>query len=281
MIQLKVYYEAVRPSHVNFGHIRTTDFPAHFHSAIELVYIFEGGERITIDKKTEDLYAGSLAVAYPYQAHEYKKLEDGRKFYFILQPKDIGITESELASAIPKSPFYHYTGEMREYIEAILHPLMLSLGSNLPSYRRIDTHAYYSLLIKALLQFHLEHVGTEAVKRQPIEVELLRRIMTYLDTHFDDPGFDTREAAQEIGVSPQYISVLIKKSTGCTLNEHLHNLRVTKARRLLRDSMMSISEVALESGFSSIRTFNRVFSEKSGMTPRDWRATDHPNRRFN
>jgi AraC-like DNA-binding protein len=102
--------------------------------------------------------------------------------------------------------------------------------------------------------------------------------MTYLDTHFDDPGFDTHEAAQEIGISSQYLSSLIKKSTGCTLSEHLNNLRVAKARRLLRDSTMSISEIALESGFLSIRTFNRVFSDKSGMSPRDWRTTDHQNR---
>ena len=278
---MKAYYEIIKPNHTNFGQMGTRDFPAHFHSAIELVYIFSGGERITIDGKTDELYAGGLAVAYPYQAHEYTKLADGRKFYFILQPQDIGIAESEMASVIPKSPFYHYTGEMREYIEAMMKPLILSLGQEIPVSQKIGAHAYYRSLITALLQFHLEHVGMEPLKRQTIEVELLQRIMMYLDTHFDDPGFDTREAAQEIGVSPQYLSSLLKKSTGYTLNEHLHNLRVSKARRLLRDSAMSISEIALESGFLSIRTFNRVFSEKSGMSPRDWRTTDHPNKEYN
>jgi len=275
---MKVYYEVKKSNHSHFGLIHTLDYPAHFHSAIELVYIMEGGERITIDGKTDDLYAGSLAVAYPYQIHEYKNLADGKKFYFILQPQNIGIAESEIASCIPKSPFYHYTEKTREYIEAILKPLILTFDDKHHCKQSVELHSYYRSLITALLQFHLEHVGTELVKRQPIEVELLRRIMTYLDTHFDDPSFDTHEAAQEIGISSQYLSSLIKKSTGCTLSEHLNNLRVAKARRLLRDSTMSISEIALESGFLSIRTFNRVFSDKSGMSPRDWRTTDHQNR---
>ena len=277
---MKGYYEVKKSNHTHFGLVQTLDFPAHFHSAMELVYIMEGGERITIDGKTDDLYAGSLAVAYPYQIHEYKNLAEGNKFYFILQPQNIGIAESEIASYIPKSPFYHYTGKTREYIEAILKPLILPFDDKPYGKQSVELHSYYRSLITALLQFHLEHVGTELVKRQPIEVELLRRIMTYLDTHFDDPGFDTYKAAQEIGISSQYLSSLIKKSTGCTLNEHLHNLRVAKARRLLRDSTMSISEIALESGFLSIRTFNRVFSEKSGMSPRDWRTTDHQNKLY-
>ena len=154
---MKVYYEVKKSNHTHFGLNQTLDYPAHFHSAMELVYIMEGGERITIEGKTDDLYAGSLAVAYPYQIHEYKNLADGNKFYFILQPQNIGIAESEIASCIPKSPFYHYTGKTREYIEAILKPLILPFEGKPHGKQSVELHSYYRSLITALLQFHLEH----------------------------------------------------------------------------------------------------------------------------
>ncbi|MBQ8510346.1 MAG: AraC family transcriptional regulator [Clostridia bacterium] len=278
---MKAYYEMVKSNHMTFGRMETVDFPAHFHSAVELIYILSGRERVCIDGKTAELGAGSLAVSYPYQVHEYTKLEDGLKFFFIIQPQCFSTGESMFASTIPENPFYHYEGGEREYLDAILQPLLLSMGSKKRCTISIDSHSYYSPLITALLMYHLEYVGTEQLTHRPIEAELIRRIMCYLDVHYDDPSFNTYDAAQDIGISTQYLSSLIKKNTGYTFKEHLHNLRINKARLLLRDTSLSISEVAMESGFLSIRTFNRVFIERSGMTPRDWRTTDHPHKWHN
>ena len=66
---------------------------------------------------------------------------------------------------------------------------------------------------------------------------------------------------------------MVSKSTGYALIDHLHNLRVSKARKMLTDTYASITDIAFESGFSSLRTFNRVFVKYTGKTPSDYRVT--------
>lgn len=269
---MKAYYEDTRESHNMFGVCADCDYPQHFNTAIEFEYVLSGCEEVTVDGKKELLDSGGVSIAFPYQAHGYRKVEEGNKFFFIAPSSILELPGKNLSHALPETPFYHYIGSDREFFEALLSPLILTAKEY--GMMTADSREYYTEIIRAVILFHLEHTGYKEIIEQPLGTQLFQRIMMYLDAHYDDCDFSTEKAAREIGVSAQYLSLLVRRSTGYTLTEHLRNLRIAKARRLLRRTNMSVSEIALESGFSSIRTFNRVFAETIGKTPRDFRLKD-------
>ena len=63
----------------------------------------------------------------------------------------------------------------------------------------------------------------------------------------------------------------MSESVGIGFTKFLNSLRVDKSRKILLNAEIPITTVALECGFGSIRTFNRVFAGLTGVTPRDFR----------
>jgi AraC-like DNA-binding protein/ligand-binding sensor protein len=78
---------------------------------------------------------------------------------------------------------------------------------------------------------------------------------------------------QHVHVSRFYFCKLFKKATGMTLTEYVSRVRVEKAKSLLVDPSMRISEVVFAAGFGSIPRFNSVFKRHVGMPPTEYRAT--------
>lgn len=78
--------------------------------------------------------------------------------------------------------------------------------------------------------------------------------------------------AQQFGVSVPYLSKMLKKTTGTNFTEYVHTLRIEQACSLLLSTRMSMLEIAEEVGFSSFKTFSRVFKTKKGITPSKYRA---------
>jgi transcriptional regulator GlxA family with amidase domain len=64
---------------------------------------------------------------------------------------------------------------------------------------------------------------------------------------------------------------MFKQCTGKRLVEHLNKLRLDSATRQLRESEMRIIDIALENGFDSLRSFNRIFASEMGTNPSKYR----------
>ncbi|MBU6402667.1 MAG: helix-turn-helix transcriptional regulator, partial [Verrucomicrobia bacterium] len=75
-----------------------------------------------------------------------------------------------------------------------------------------------------------------------------------------------------VSVSRFYFCKLFKKATGMTLTEYVARVRIEKAKTLLVDPSLRISEVVFAAGFGSIPRFNSVFKRYVGMPPTEYRA---------
>jgi AraC-like DNA-binding protein len=65
---------------------------------------------------------------------------------------------------------------------------------------------------------------------------------------------------------------MFKKATGLNFTEYVSRVRVEKARNLLLNPNLRISEIAYEVGFQSLTHFNRVFKKITGQSPTDYRS---------
>ncbi len=264
------YYEEQKENHNAFGYGPIGDFPRHFHSSIEFGYILSGSEKAFIESDERILSKGSAMLVLPYQSHGYEKVFDGEKFLFIVPSDIMNTPEIKHSGIILTTPFFSYSGKDLEYIENMVSTLVGQIkkcGDTIPLNGRI----WYTELIRAITLFHIEHTGYSRSAPQATEARLIQRIMSAVDAYYEDCNFSAKTASKMIGISQQYLSSIVRQQTGHGFNEHLRELRLTKSRRLLQDTAKSIAEVALESGFASIRTFNRVFAESVGTTPREYR----------
>lgn len=94
----------------------------------------------------------------------------------------------------------------------------------------------------------------------------------YIANHFRE-NVTLNSVAKEVGLSPNYLSSKFREIAGLGLHEYLTFVRLEEAASLLVNSKLSITEVALECGFSSGNYFNSAFKKTYGVTPREYRNT--------
>ena len=80
-----------------------------------------------------------------------------------------------------------------------------------------------------------------------------------------------KEVSMRLGVSRSFLISYLKNHTEINFKDFVNNVLVGKSVELLYDKNLSITEVAIKSGFGSLRSFNRVFISKIGCTPSNYR----------
>ena len=100
--------------------------------------------------------------------------------------------------------------------------------------------------------------------------DLSNRVLTYLSIHFREQ-ISLEQLSDAMGVSRFHLSHLFSNKLGIGFKEYLNNLRVECAKSILRSTDIPVAEVYAASGFENQRTFNRVFRESTGQSPRNYR----------
>ncbi len=96
--------------------------------------------------------------------------------------------------------------------------------------------------------------------------ELVQRTAAYIHSHFATE-ISRRELADAVGVSPNYVTRIFRRETGLTPWQYLNRYRVAQAQRLLRESDISVTEIAAQVGFNDAAYFSRIFRRESGQPP--------------
>ncbi len=94
----------------------------------------------------------------------------------------------------------------------------------------------------------------------------------FVRAHVEEP-ITLEQVVRHVNVSRFYFCKLFKKATSMTLTEYVARVRVEKAKALLVDPSLRISEIVYTAGFGSIPQFNNVFKRIVGMPPTEYRET--------
>ena len=98
----------------------------------------------------------------------------------------------------------------------------------------------------------------------------LRRVREFIDTHLEE-NISIQVLADIAGLSMFHFARAFKQSEGMTPHEYLVHCRVRRAKDLLTDSILPLSEIALAAGFSDQSHLARRFREHVGITPSSYR----------
>jgi AraC-like DNA-binding protein len=102
--------------------------------------------------------------------------------------------------------------------------------------------------------------------------QVVGRLMDYIHRHYAHP-FQLTEMAQALNLSSAYASDLFSTALGMTCHRYLEQVRLGKAKELLRDPCKRVREVAAAVGYTNPNHFRNVFSARVGRSPSAWRAS--------
>lgn len=144
----------------------------------------------------------------------------------------------------------------------------------------VDRHSKKLLVdnIELLLNYCTRFYDRQFITRDKVHQGILEKFETLLNGYFQGDKPQTiglpsvADCAKELNLSAGYFGDLIKKETGRSAQEYIQAKVITVAKERIHDVDKTISEVAYELGFKYPQHFTRLFKQKTGMTPNEYRA---------
>lgn len=228
-------------------------FPVHLHNSFELIIVTFGEMTVTVDNNEYKLKSGEAVLVFPNQLHSLQS-RSSRHMLCIFSP---GLVKAFCSKAKGRIPVKN-TVDVDSY-------LIKALDNLLPSSSVTEKKGVLYFLCA---QFEK---GAEYRERNKFDDRLLFRIFEFVEqNHTKDCSLS--ELAAKTGYSYSYLSRCFKKSTGISFNSYVNQYKISTACYLLRNTDYSILRCALESGYKSLRSFNRNFFASLGITPGQYRS---------
>ena len=237
---------------------RCYNYGLHMHQFAELFVLIDGELEVTVNDRKEMLHSGDAALILPYQPHKfYSKVQDKVGIFVFseaLVPEFFNTVNGMTSST---SVF-----KLKDSTLAALKDRVISNG---------DFSVYD---IKGALYFALGDFLEQVPLYQKTEkLNLPAGFMKYVSDNLTSE-ITLDMAAKALGYSPKHLSLLLKKLFDMNFTKIIANVRVNRARHLLRETSKERSAICYECGFGSERSFHRQFKEIVGCTPNEYRALE-------
>lgn len=105
------------------------------------------------------------------------------------------------------------------------------------------------------------------------DAEFLSQLLSLLEEKHSDPDFNIDELAQDVAMSRMQLHRKLKALTDQSPGELLRNFRLERARQMLTNTGMQVSEVCYKAGFNNVSNFSKVFKEFTGVSPSEFAAS--------
>jgi len=245
----------------------------HFHSAVEIIVPLRGTVSYLVEGTQYDVEKGEILIVPPGMEHSLWMEAGSSRQLFLYEPEPIlAMRDAQRMSKALNRVFYLKKDSPGcEEIRNILLDIV-----NI--YQENDTlwnTACYSGILKMYSLIGKYYLTAAVPKKQSnpraTETEVITGVMTYINNHYQEE-VTLDQVASFAGFSRYYFSRYFRQQTGSSFKDFLCQKRLQVAIDLLTNTRKSIQEIARESGFGSVATFNRIFREYRNCTPTQFRA---------
>lgn len=185
-----------------------------------------------------------------------------------LRIKDFSFFTYEISEAL------HLSEKEKE----LFHDCILKIQGELT--QNIDAHSQGLIVstIELLLKYCARYYGRQFITRKSANLDVIAKVEGILKAYFENEEEKSRGIpsvkflAEQVNLSPGYLSDLLKKETGLNAQEHIHFFVIEQAKTILLQTNRNISEIAYSLGFDYPQYFSRLFKQKTGKTPLEYRS---------
>ena len=257
------------------------EFWRHYANNLYTISIKKGMTSKLIYGQTEfDFDDGVLVVTAPKQVISIEKLEkiELTGYKLIFHPDFI--QGYPLAKNIHKYAFFSYSANKALFLSDKEEQIVLNLFRSIEQECQNNTDQFSQDVLIANIELLLVHIdryyNRQFLTRKNISNDTLSKMEEILNRYFEAEHTQlptVQYIADQLNLSPTYLSDLLKNLTGLTAQQHIHEKLIEKAKELLFTSNLSVSEIAYQLGFEFPQSFNKLFKKKTNLTPLEFKQS--------
>ena len=270
-----IEYESKR-SFMLYDNHEYEKFPVHWHEAMEIIMPIENHYVVTVSGIEYDIPVNDVLIIPSGELHEMPQLIPGRRLIFQCDNSALsGVAAIESIVRGVSAPIL-INRELNKELHSLAKKTLLDILSlNNKMNELADVKIYIALvsLLTAVREQQLEKskqlLALDEIKLDEYS-EKFNAVMKYIDANYMyDISLD--RLADVAGYSKYHFSRIFKQYNSMSYLQYINARRTKAAEHLLLDPDLSITDVAMQSGFKSLTTFNRIFKEIKHCTPTDFK----------
>lgn len=240
-------------------------FQGHWHEEFEFLFFVKGEALVGCGSKQYQVGAGDLIIVNSNELHYAQNLGAELAYYcvivdpLILQSSMADICEVKYLAPIKQNRIL-FSNKITEdaHITECINNLIDENDTRNIGYELSVKSLIYKLLV-LLLRHHVSTVlNPREYTLRTKRMQLLNTVLTYIENNYMNTIL-AKDLARLVNISEYYFCHLFKEATGKPLSEYVNFVRVAKAEFLLRTTDMSVTEVALSTGFNNPNYFSRIY----------------------
>lgn len=253
------------------------EYPQHWHTDTEIIMPLEGHCEAVIDEQSYSLNVNDIIIIPPCEMHRLDAPSGGKQIV-------VHFDCTMLYSLNGFSSVFHMfhpcvaitpssMPEIHKDLSSILNEMQSEYFSTLP----LREASVYSLLIRFFTILGRNCInGNDKFSNMKNQkhlqyINLFFNVCNYINEHCTE-NLKLDDIANIAGFSKFHFTRLFKQIMNISCYDYLINRRLMEAEKLLNHPELSIMQVAMKSGFSSLATFNRIFKAKKHCTPTEYKA---------
>lgn len=256
---------------------------AHWHLYIEILYFLTGKAKVFLGGQSHVLNKGDLILIHSHETHSIVSMDEEEVSYIVIKfdPEILYSTSRTILESKYILPFtMAKSNNQRVFTELEIRntpvPMLIQ-----EIYDEFNSQAYgFELAVRTLIcrvflwflrKTQTQHLNWEvAHSLKEADYQMLQNVFEYIDYNYMYE-LSAQNAARQCNMSYSYFSRKFKAIMGKTFTSYLNYIRITEAEKLLLTTNKSMTEVALEVGFSNSSYFIQQFRQIKNIPPNQFR----------
>lgn len=244
-------------------HRKSVHMPPHIHNSMECIYITEGTLELGIAQNLFHMEKGDFAIVFPDMIHHYQVFDTGKctAIHLLAKPTMAATFLNTILEKCPDDPVIK-----KENVHPDIIYAMKSLCKEKDDEHNIIAEQAFTqiILARSIPCYHLIDKSSTQSK------DIIDRVVEYIARHFAE-NITLTSMAEDLYISPYALSRVFSGTFHTNFNKYLNNTRLQYAVNLLKYTNEPITDIYMDVGFESQRTFNRAFQDTYRMSPREYR----------
>ena len=220
-------------------------YNTHFHKSFELLYAYRGAQTVFVREKPYRLREGECCLVFPYESHAFHVEGGSALFVAVFSGEYVPELHTLSQKQSPLTPVFRPD----ESVCSLLRERFFYVG--MP-----DAYTLRASLYLLCADFLKQVTLAPRQKRDDLVLSIIR----YVEEHYREP-ITEHSLAVALGYHTQYISRVFRSTMQMNFRDLVNQYRLEEALARLQAGGVTATQAALDSGFQSVRTFNRVRRE--------------------
>ncbi len=254
-------------------------------------YIEQGEALFVLNGVAYRVAEGDVVLMPPYMPHIIRSVSDRPLIQYIVH-FDCHFSEArskwtELGSQHAPQSFVPQEEKLFDGCSPIAHirrsdRIELTKGFLRMQKEHVEQRPFHAVALKAgaltLLALFLRNLGKEPTIAAPASSgwPIIEKCITIMREQSADPLLSNKSISSQAGISTSHMIYLFQKELGVTVHKYLTHVRIQRAKQKMLNRTSTLTQIAEQTGFSSIHHFSRTFKSMAGMTASEFMAAHHP-----